>query len=437
MKKSAILTVFTIFILAVLCIGINASSELPDVSKVQNIYVYNLENDRVLFSKNENDRIYPASTAKIMTGLLAVEHYADRYGELITVTKESLGSFKGKNLNLRDGEMFTVENLLYAVICGGANDAANVLAYEIAGSHEAFIEMMNAKAKQLGMNDTNYTNANGYSDSSMYTTAKDTAIIAKHAYLTPGFMDISSAVRYEIPQTNKSKIRYVYNSSYLVANNVEKKYKNPDAMGMNAGSTVEGGHVCVTAVTKQGITNFYVLMGGHIDEEEIYSYKAANELIDWSYENFEYKKIIDSTEMICEIDVALSSQVDYVVLSPEKSVEYFLPVSVDIEKEIKREIVLNDNKLNAPIEAGYVAGKIVLSYDGKVISEVNLVTKNNVDRNGLLYVLARIKSFTKSSKFKIVLLVAGIMLFMYIASVVGKKLRGNRYRYKYNRYKRK
>jgi D-alanyl-D-alanine carboxypeptidase (penicillin-binding protein 5/6) len=436
-KKSTILTVFTIIILAVLCIGANAETALPDLSKVQNVYVYNLENDTALFSKNENDKIYPASTAKIMTGVLAVEHYNERYGELITVTKESLGSFKGKNMKILEGEVFTAEHLLYAAICGGYNDAANVLAYEIAGSHDAFVEMMNAKAKEIGMTDTNYTNAYGYTDSAMYTTAKDTAVLAKFAYLTPGFMDISGEVRYVLPETNMSKVRYVYNSCYLVATNAEKKYRNPEARGMNAGSTVEGGHVCVTAVSKEGMTNFYVLMGGHFDEEEIYSYKAANELIDWSYKNFEYRKIIDSSEMICEIDVALSSQVDYVVLSPEKTVEFFLPVSVDIEKEIKREITLNDDKLNAPIEAGYVAGKIVLSYNGEVISEVNLVTKNNVDRNGVLYILARIKSFTKSSKFKIVLIVAGIILALYIISAISKKANGNRYKYKYNRYKRR
>lgn len=437
MRKFAILSVFIIALLCILSVSAGAKSELPDLSKVQNVYVYNLENDTVLHSKNETDRIYPASTAKIMTGILAVEHYNERYGELITVTKESLGSYKGKNLKLKDGEVLTAENLLYAAICGGVNDAANVLAYEIAGSHEAFVDMMNAKAKEIGMNDTYYTNAYGYSDPSMFTTAKDTAILAKYAYLVPGYMDICGAVRYVLPETNMSKARYVYNSSYLVATNAETKYRNKEAQGMNAGSTVEGGHVVVTCVSKNGMTNFYVLMGGHIDEENIYSYTAANELIKWSYENFEYKKIIDTSEMICEIEVGLSSQVDYVVLSPEKTIEHYLPVSVDVSKEIKREIKLNDDKLNAPIEAGYVAGSVILTYNGEKLAEVNLVTKNNVDRNGILYILARIQSFTKSSKFKVVLLIAGIILALYIMSAAAKKIRGNRYRYKYNRYKRR
>lgn len=438
MKKTAIFLIFACFVSLLLAFGVSAEgNELPDLSKVQNVYVYNIENDAELYAKNESDRIYPASTAKIMTGILCVQHFKDNYGQLVTVTDESLGDFKGKNIKLKAGEQLTVEHLLYAMICGGANDAANVLAYTVAGSHQAFLDMMNGKAKELGMTDTFYTNAHGYSDSSMYTTAKDTAKLAKYAYLVQGYMDICTTAKYVLPENNMSKTRYIYNSNYLIATNVERKYRNAEAQGMNAGSTVEGGHVVVTAVTRDGMSNIYVLMGGLIEEENIYGYTAANELIDWSYENFEYKKIIDSSEMICEIDVSLSSEVDYVVLSPDKTVECYLPTKVDVEKDIKREIKLESKKLTAPVEAGHIAGKIVLSYEGRVLAEVDLVTKNNVNRNGLLYVLARIKSFTKSSKFKAIIIVAVIIVLLYILAAVYKRIRGNRYRYKYNRYKKR
>ncbi len=439
MKKTVLLLIITICFTCLLALNICAEEEIkvPDLSMVQNVYVYNMENDIALYSKAEEDRIYPASTAKIMTGILVVEHFKDRYGELVTVSEEALGDYKGKNIKLKVGEQLTVEHLLYAAICGGANDAANVLAYEMAGDHQTFVNIMNNKAKELGMNNTYYTNAYGYSDSSMFTTAKDTAILAKYAFLVKGYMDICSTVRYTLPQNNMAKTRYIYNSNYLIATNVEKKYRNPDAQGMNAGSTVEGGHVVVTAVSREGMTNIYVLMGGMSDEENIYSYQAANELIDWSYKAFEYKKIIDSSEMICEIDVALSSQVDYVVLSPEKTVECYLPSDVDVTKDIKREIKLDNDKLSAPIEAGFVAGKVILSYDGQTLAEINLVTKNNVDRNGLLYILARIKSFTTSSKFKIVMLFFAAIFVFYFGAALYKKTHGNRYRYKYNRYKRK
>ncbi len=437
MKKIILFLNFTILIFLFCAISIGAEEGLPDLSMVQNIYIYNLENDQVLYSKNEADKVYPASTAKIMTGMLAVDFYRGRYSEQITVTKEALGSYKGKNIQLKAGEVVTVEDLLYATIVGGANDAANVLAYEISGGHDIFIDMMNYKASEIGMKNTHYTNAYGYSDPDMYTTAEDTLYLAKYAYLVQGYMDICSVSRYVLPETNTSKIRYIYNSNYLISTNIETKYRNKEAQGINAGSTVEGGDVVVTSVSRNGMTNFYVLIGGASDEENIYVYKAVNELIDWSYDNFEYKKVVDSSEMICEVDVKLSSQVDYVVLTPEKSVQYFLPVSVDVSKEVTRNIELAENVLEAPIEAGYVAGTLTLSYRGEEIAKINLITKNNVDRNSFLYVLARIQNFTRSPKFKIMILCIAVVVLMYIISFIYRKTRSNRYRYKYNKYRRK
>ncbi len=430
-----------IFIFSILCIIFAAlfvftvnAKDVPDLSKVNNVCVYNLENDRMLHSKNEDERIAPASTVKIMTGILAVEHYEGRFGEIITASNKSIGSYQGKNIGLKNDEVVTVENLLYAVIVRGANDAANVLAYEIAGSHDAFLQMMNDKAKELGMNDTLYTNTGGYYDSSMYTTASDTLLLAKYAYANDTYMKICSTEKYVIPSTNKiGQDRYLHNSNYLIATNEQKQYKNTAAKGMNAGSTNEGGHVVVTATSRNGMTNLFVVMGGSIDEENIYSYTAVNELIDWSYQNFEYIKIVDTSEMVCEAKVNLSSNVDYVVLSPENEFEYYLPVTIDPEKDITRNVVLYQDEFTAPLDAGFVAGTMTLIYDGQEIGSVNLITKNNVDRNGFLYFLARIQAFTKSNTFKTVILVAIGLFVLYILILVYRRAQKNRYKYRYRR----
>ena len=434
MKKRILLFLsFTILILTFFAFTVCAQKDMPDLSAVQNVCIYNMENNKVIYNKNETDKIHPASTAKIMTGVMAVELYKDNMSDLITVTDESLGKSKGKNIKLKAGEVVSIENLIYAVIVGGANDAAYVLAYEMSGSHELFIDNMNQKALELGMKNTKYTNPSGYPDSEMYTTAEDTAILASYAYLIEDYMNICSSAKYVFPETNMSKTRYIYNSNYLIATNVETKYKNKTAEGMNAGSTVEGGHVVVTAAKKDGMTNIFVLMGGNYDDENIYSYIAANEIIDWSFENFKYQKILDSGEMICEVDVNLSGQVDYVVLSPAKTVEYFLPSSVDIKKDIVRKVELYDESINAPIPEGYVAGKITLSYNGETLSEVDLITKNTVERNNLLYLLSIIKDFTKSSKFKIVILCAVGVTVLYLAAVIHSRTKSKRYKYKYRK----
>lgn len=436
-KRIALILAFVSVFAALTAMTVSAEEGMPDLSGVQNVFIYNIENAEVLYSKNEDDRIYPASAVKIMTGILAVEFFEGRYADLITVTEEALGDFKGKNIKLKVGEVVSVENLLYSVIVGGANDAANVLAYEISGSHQYFLDHMNYKAGELGMENTFYTNAYGYSDPDMYTTAADTAKLAQYAYGNQTYMDICNSARYVFAETNMSKTRYVYNSSSLISTNVETKYRNKLAQGMSAGSTVEGGYVVVTAVSQKGMTDIFVLMGGSYDDETNRTYVAANEMIDWAYDSFGYRKVLDSGEMVCEIDVNLSGQVDYVVLSPERSVEHFLPLSADLEKDIKREVELFESSLDAPIPTGYVAGKMTLTYKGKVIDEVDLITKNSVERNGLLYVLARIKVFTRSAKFKIVFACVVIAVVLYVGGMIYNKTKSKRYRYKYRGQRRR
>ena len=446
MKKRGLFFLCFVFLTALTLLSVSAAAdknnekkgtELPDLSRVQNVCVYNLENERVLYSKNEKTKVYPASTAKLMTGIIAVEFYEGRFSDLVTVTEEALKGSKGKNIKLKAGEMLTVGDLIYATVVGGANDAANVLAYEISGTHEIFIDLMNNKAAELGMTNTYYTNPHGYSDPAMHTTAEDTILLAKYAYFNQEFMEISSTVRYTLPETNTSKKRYIYNSNSLISTNVDTKYRNKSAMGMNAGSTLEGGYVAVTAVAKSGTTNLFVVMGGGYDEENIYSYKAINELITWAFENYSYKKILDSGELICELPVRLSSQTDYAVLSPEKSIEYFLHIDTNISEEIKREVQLDYESLEAPVTAGFSAGRITLTYKGEVLETVELVAKNSVDRNSFLYLLARIQNFTKTPKFKITVACIIAVVLIYAGAAVYKLTRGNRYRYEYPRFGRR
>lgn len=405
--------VCVIFTALFFVLNISALDE-PDVSKAESVCVYNLENDKMLFSKGENESVSPASAAKMMTGVLACEHFKDRADETVTITEESLKGYRGKNISLKAGETVTVRDLLYAVICGGANDASYVIAYQVSGSVGAFVDQMNSKASELGMKDTVFTNPSGYFDSNMRTTANDVLKLAKYAYGNESYMKMSSEVSYTMPKTDSHKERYIYNSNYLISTNIEKKYRNSEAMGMSAGMTLEGGNVVVTAVSKNGMTDFYIIMGVQSDDEKIYAYTIANELIDWSYKSYAYVKVIDAGEMVSEAKVNLSRDVDYVMLSPEKSLELFLPADINVEKDIERVTVLNKDEFDAPVEAGAVVGSIALKYKGEEIGRVDLVTKNSVDCNEFLYVLARIQSFTRNKNFKIALIVAAVVFVLYI-----------------------
>lgn len=282
--------------------------------------------------------------------------------------------------------------------------------------------MMNDKAKAWGMDDTCYTNPNGFTESGMFTSARDVMILAEKSCMDTYYSEICSSIFYTIGATNMHKDRYIYNSNYLIAGNVEKKYRNSLATGINAGSTVEGGYVLVTKATKNGATNLYVIMGAASDDENIYSYTVANELIKLSFENYGYLNIADQSEMVCEIPIELSNGVDHVVLSPKKSIEHYLPSDIDITKEIKREIDVPE-KLQAPIAEGETVGSIRFLYNGEEIASVELISKTAVARNGLLYILARIRSITSSGKFKITAAILIIAAVLYGAGSIYRKIR--------------
>ena len=216
-----------IMITAVFSLPSFAVAELPDMSGAKSVYLYNVEQKRTMAEKDASLSVYPASTTKIMTGLVALDHLSSRLAENVTVTEEMLKGVSGNNIKLKAGERVTVLDLLYATLLGGANDSAAVLAYIVSGSTEGFVELMNKKAEALGALDTHYTNVSGMHDPAMVTTAYDTFLIAKAASENSIFAQITSESKYQMPGTNISDERNIYNKNYLISrysDHIEKMF---------------------------------------------------------------------------------------------------------------------------------------------------------------------------------------------------------------------
>ena len=135
-----------------------------------------------------DERIFPTSTVKIMTGIVAIEALGNDLQKEVVITKEMLSQVAGNNIGLKSGEVVTVEQLLYGTLVNSANDTAIALAYAAYGSVEAFVAKMNEKATWLGAYDTYYANPTGMHNDAMVTTVADTAAIAKYAYSLPLYM---------------------------------------------------------------------------------------------------------------------------------------------------------------------------------------------------------------------------------------------------------
>ena len=221
---AAILAV-SLVMMNLLCLTAGAAGkeiQMPVIENCAAYYLYNFESDRVLMEGGMDTPVYPASTVKLMTGILAVENLGEDLDRRITVTKDMLKTAAGNRIGLVAGEEVSVKDMLYATLEGGANDAALVLACTIAGSVEEFVTMMNTKASLLGAYNTRYTNPTGIHNDAMVTTAADTAIIAKHAASLPLIAEITAAPKYVMDKTNMKDFRNIYNRKSTTCNECKK-----------------------------------------------------------------------------------------------------------------------------------------------------------------------------------------------------------------------
>ena len=385
--------------------------------KIQAAYLYNIENDFAALSYRVDEVVYPTSTVKIMVGIIAIEQLGNNLDEVITVTEDMLRDVSGNSVGFEVGEELTVESLLYALLVGGANDAAAILAVRIAGSVSDFVVMMNERAEELGAKSTHYTNPSGIHDDNMYTSVSDTAKIALAAYKMPLFMEMTSTSKYVIPDTNKSQYRNVYNRNSLVR--PDSRYFYDDAAGMNAGATSIGGYCVVTTAQRDGLSYLAIVMGADEDEENdvVYSYTEAAKLLDYAFESYANITLVEEGELITEIPVTMSGTTDYVQLVTAGSLTLYLPTSTDIEKEVTRSRKTNSDSLTAPVAEGQVAGVLTVLYNDEIVGNVDLVTTVAVARSDFLYTLEEIKSFA-TGRFFIAAVISAVVLTVLF--VLGK-----------------
>ncbi len=426
-RRAVSFFVSAVLLLSLSALFVHAEPDPPLLEKVGAACLYNVESNDVLFELNPDAEIYPTSTVKIMTGIVALENSPDLKKQ-ITVTDQMLESVRGNAIGFMPGEVVTVEQALYCLLVNNANDAAMILAYAVAGSESAFVKMMNDKAEQLSAWKTRYANCTGMHDDSSVTTASDTLKIAKHAYSLDRFIEITSTGHYVVDATNLSEARDVYNRNCLVSKYYKDEYYYEGVVGLNAGSTPQGGYCAVTVAhdAEATVTYISVVMNAESDEETMYNYKGTADLLDWAFSSFGFREVLGKKHVVCEIPVKLAQTVDYVTLVPAESLTVFLPADADIERDVTISCRTESDYLEAPVKLGQRAGVAMVSYGDKMLGTVELVTTSDVSRSELLYNMERIKEFTKGPFFiaTVVSLVVFSLLYILIkARYNQKKLR--------------
>lgn len=237
------------------------SSTVPPEVTAHAYLVMDAQTGQVLVQKGGAERNYPASITKIMTLALAMEKCGGDMTQQVTVSPDAVYSLEAgsSHVALQPGEVVSLNDLFHATILASANDAANVLAEYTAGSMEAFVELMNAKAAELGLAGTHFVNANGLHSADHYTTPYDMARLTQWAMTVPGFSELFGATSYTMQPTNKQEQERLFGTDNCML--VTNKYQYEGTTGGKSGWTEEAGYTMVETVTRSGRSLICVVMG--------------------------------------------------------------------------------------------------------------------------------------------------------------------------------
>jgi D-alanyl-D-alanine carboxypeptidase (penicillin-binding protein 5/6) len=387
----------------------------------------------VLYAKNVHDQLYPASLTKIMTCLLTLEAVEDGKLSMEQEITAPTAAFKnldadGSTAGIQIGETMSVENLLYCMMVVSANEAANILAVTVGGSISDFVDMMNARAEELGCEDTHFQNPIGLQDSRHYTSAWDLYLITKEAMTHDIFMEICDTSDVFIPATNLSAQRHLYTTNYLLSSYRALGYKDSDAHGVKTGSTSDAGHCLVSTASKNGMDFISVVMGAEKVDGRVMSFSETSRLFDWGFANFEYQTVLTTNDMLATMPVSLSTDVDYVTLHPKEDVEVLLPNDVKPE-DLTRTIRFPKKTTEAPVTEGEQLGEVELSHGDTVYVTVPLVALNDVAASRWLVLVDQAKAFFDRTIVKVICVLVGLLIVAFIIW----KLTIGRQRYRYGR----
>ena len=421
---------------------------VPVVDKIysEGVYMVNLDTDVVIYAKNEHQRFYPASTAKIMTAIIVLENCQD-LDATVRVSYDATNEFwegdpnkeGASNAAFEAGQSnLTYRDCLYALMIRSACEAANILALNLCGSIENFTTLMNNKAKQLGCLDTNFSNTHGLWEAETYSTPYDLYLISRYAYdRVPGFMEICDTYTYSFPANQHNPDGYSYyttNQLITPSSDFYLDYVHGQKTGSideyyDESGTHPGGRCLVTSAQKNGYSYLLVTMQApfYNNSGEKYQYNCLDHynLYEWAYDSFIYQQVITKGEICTELEV-LQGEEDRIQLMADADFTTIIPsdLAEGTDGPVQRKRTLLFDEVIAPVKKGEILGKMDIVYQGEVVKTVDLVAAKSIERSQIAYLADRAKSLTETSWFSplLVLLVVCILINIILMTVRRRRL---------------
>ncbi|HHU61693.1 MAG TPA: D-alanyl-D-alanine carboxypeptidase [Natronincola sp.] len=335
---------------------------------------------RILFQDNPDEQVGVASISKLMTLVLALE--ALERGEVSLsdeVTASPLAASKrGTRIWLEAGETLDFQELLYAVAVGSANDAAVAIAEFIAGSEQGFVDLMNRRAKELGLNSTKFINSNGLSesdDSYNVMSALDVANLAMHAMQVPKLMSFVSTYEYTM-RADTTKIPVLWNANRLL-----RRYYGVD--GLKTGYTKEAGYCVVATAERDKLRLIGVILGQKTDADRE---KQARDLLDMGFRKYQSLQFYEKGTVVADVVCQNGEPRKVNVVVPD---DFYITIERGKELDLETSISL-DREITAPIEVSSEVGKLKVLYDDEVVGFSPLVLDRNIEKASIISLAFRL-----------------------------------------------
>lgn len=383
---------FTLIILLLTSINLPAGfaaekNHLQLAEEAKSAILIERDTGTVLYEKNSNERLAPASMTKIMTMLLimeAIEQGKLKWNEKVRAS-EYAASMGGSQIFLEPGEEMTVEELMKAIAIGSANDASVAMAERIAGSEEAFVDMMNKKAHDLKLKNTLFQNSTGLPEENHYSSARDMAIMAKELLKYNEITKYTGTYESYLRENTDKKF-WLVNTNRLI-----RFYKGVD--GLKTGYTSDAKYCSTATAEKDGMRVIAVVFGAPTSKERN---AQISKMLDYAFSQYETHPLFKRNEVLGTVKIGKGEKKKVEAVTSE-------PISILTKKgenieEVEKKISLHEN-LKAPIAKGEKVGKIKLVKDGKVILSSPLVANTDVEKANWWTLFKRsLEMFTKLSE---------------------------------------
>ena len=345
-------------------------------AKAKAALLYDLNSDSLVFAQDIDVQLFPASLTKVMTCLLTLEMEQD-LDKLVTVTAEGLKGQEpgGSNIALKVGEEISVKDLLYGLMVKSGNDAASVLAVNNSGSIEAFVEVMNRRAAELGCTGTHFMNPHGLHHDEHYTTARDMARILREAMKYPLFEEIFTTKEYTVPATNLSEAREMKTTNFLIRSNGYPYVLDSRVLGGKTGNTSKAGRCLVTLSEKDGMRLISVILGAKaVYGADGYSFarygnfEETSAMLDFAYGRFTTMQVLHPTQVAGQFAVSGGAHNAFGAIS--ESMAAAVPLGSNINS-IRYEYSLTGN-LTAPVAKDQEIGVVRVWYENTCLAQQTL-----------------------------------------------------------------